>query len=270
MPNPTLMYGSQGSFVTTLQQGLNKLPTALPRLVEDGIYGGKTTSRVKEFQSSKGLVSDGVTGPLTWQALLALLQQVAQGGVPEVPAGAYDAMRPLVLLVAQQHFGMVDFSVMSGGRPKGLDFLIHMFDYAASAKLTDANFRDPATGGWIWTPWVGLPTQRKSWCGVFAIYCYKKSGIPVRWDMGLGGPIGPVKLNSFKPNFAAGIKQADIGCVQTQNHHFLIESVEGGGPLPAVSSIDGNTDWGRIQRRSPANATAHKVGKDNFNYYSLG
>lgn len=270
MVQRTLYFGSKGSDVKTLQQGLNTLPSKLPRLAEDGDFGGKTTGRVKEFQGTSTLVQDGIVGPMTWQRLLAMLAQIAEGKLPPLPPGAYDLARPLVLVLAQQHMGQVDFSIHSGGKPKGLDFLIHMFDFAAGAKLTEANFRDPPTGNWIWTPWIGLPHQRKSWCGVFAVYCYKKAGIPVRWDLGKGGPVGPIKLNSFKPNFAAGIRQADIGCVATQNHHFLIESVDGSGPLPSLSTIDGNTQWGRIERRSLPNPAAHKVGKDNFNYYQLG
>jgi peptidoglycan hydrolase-like protein with peptidoglycan-binding domain len=36
----------------------------------DGIFGQKTNTAVKHFQGSKGLVADGIVGPLTWQALL--------------------------------------------------------------------------------------------------------------------------------------------------------------------------------------------------------
>lgn len=263
----TLMFGSTGPEVRQLQEGLNKLPTHLPQLVPDGQFGGKTKARVQEFQSGNKLTPDGIVGPLTWESLLALLAQVAQGGVPVVPGlpgGAYAAMRPLVLTIAQQHMGAVDFSVRIGNRPKGLDFLIEMFKFAANVQLTDANFRKNGTGDWHWKPWVGLKTQEKSWCGIFAVYCYRKAGIPVSWDIGRGGPVGPLKLASWSSNFAAGIRQADIGCVATQSHHFLIESVDGSGPAPGLTTIDGNTEWGRIQRK-----TVHRVGKDNFNHYQL-
>ena len=33
---------------------------------------------------------------------------------------------------------------------------------------------------------------------------------------------------------------------------------------PPPTTIDGNLDWGRIQRRS-----SHRVGTDNFNHYQL-
>lgn len=262
---PTLYAGSTGPFVRQLQEGLNQLKSQLAPLATDGQFGGKTRSRVLEFQSGGKLAADGVVGPMTWELLARLLQQVAQGGVPvmpAMPASTFDLLRPLVLTVAQQHLGMVDFSQMVGGRPRGLDFLIEMFRFAANVNLTETNFRKGGNGAWHWKPWVGNTAQEKSWCGVFAVYCYRKAGIPVRWDLGIGGPVGPIKLAAFSPSFAADIKPGDIGGVATQSHHFLIESVTGSGPLPSLTSIDGNTDWGRIVRKN-----VHKVGKDNFNYY---
>jgi hypothetical protein len=147
-----------------------------------------------------------------------------------------------------------------GGRPRGIDFVKEVFQFAANVSLTDANFKT-AGGTWTPTPWVGLPTHFKSWCGIFAVYCYRKAGIPVSWDIGKGGPVGPIKIRSFGPDFVSSIKPGDIGSVATKSHHFLIETV-GQGAMPSMESIDGSTDFGRIQRRN-----THKVGKDNFNYY---
>lgn len=264
--NPTLRFGSRGDRVAKLQGGLNLMPSKLPRLVQDGIYGGKTTSRVQEFQRDQGLGPDGITGPLTWQAFLDLLAKVQQGAIPPVPsAGAADPRRFLVLMIAQQHFGVVDFQQMVGGRPKGVDFLIEMFKVAAGVTLTDANFRNPDTHVWNQQPWISNPKEaKKSWCGLFCVYCYKKAGFNASWNLSLGKPVGQVQLNSFSPSFAANIRQADIGCVASKNHHFLIESVTGSGPVPGMTSIDGNQDYGRIERR-----TSHRVLKDNFNYYSI-
>lgn len=260
----TLMFGSMGPAVTQLQEGLNRLASQLAKLVPDGQFGAKTRSRVVEFQQTNRLAPDGVVGPMTWEMLLKLLQQVAQGGVPPLPGlppSGFDVLRPLVLTIANQHLGAVDFSQRIAGRPRGLDFLIEMFRFAADVSLTEANFRKGGTGDWHWKPWIGLTSQEKSWCGIFAVYCYRKAGALVRWDLGIGGPVGPIKMSSWSPQFVANMKPADIGCVATQNHHFLIEEI-GTGAAPALTTIDGNTDWGRIQRR-----TVHKVGKDNFNYY---
>jgi len=261
----TLYYGSMGPEVRQLQQGLNRLPTRLPSLVPDGQFGNKTRSRTLEFQSSNKIAADGVVGPMTWDLLLKLLQQVAQGGVPtipDMPAGVLDFVRPLVLVIAQQQIGKVDFSQYVNNRPLGVDFLIELFRVAANVQLTDANFRNKGTGDWNWEPWINDQDKNKSWCGVFAVYCYQKAGIPVTWDFFRGCPSVPMKLSAFSASFAAGIKPADIGCVASKSHHFLIESVNGSGLKPSLTTIDGNTEWGRIQRRN-----THQVGLDQFNYY---
>jgi hypothetical protein len=79
-----LSIGSAGDTVKDLQAGLNKLTTNLPSLVEDGKFGPKTQSRVKEFQRSKGLKDDGIVGPLTMAALLEALRRL--GVLPTPPA----------------------------------------------------------------------------------------------------------------------------------------------------------------------------------------
>lgn len=64
---PLLKKGSQDEAVTRLQEGLQQLgydPGAI-----DGIFGPKTESAVKEFQTNNGLAADGVVGPKTWTAL---------------------------------------------------------------------------------------------------------------------------------------------------------------------------------------------------------
>jgi hypothetical protein len=263
MANPTLRYASTGADVARVQQGLNLLPTVLPRLTVDGIFGAKTTARVREFQGTNKLQADGVVGPLTWELLAKLLAQIG-GGVPAV-VHPYDALRPLVLMIAQKHMGSVDFLKLVNGRPKGIDFIIEIFRVAANTTITDAAFKLP-NGAWTQEPLVG--GQHKSWCGIFAVYCYRMAGIPVSWNMVTGRPVGPLAINSWSPSFAAGIQRADIGAVRKKSHHFLIESVEG-GPVPRMTTIDGNQYAGQIHRIPSASAGAHQVGVDNFNYYSL-
>jgi hypothetical protein len=267
MIKPTLRLGSRGPAVVELQKGLNLMSSTLAPLATDGIYGSKSAARVQEFQRGQQLVPDGVTGPLTWDAFLTMLANI-QKGIPPVPAtppGVPDPRRAMALIIAQQRFGAVDFQHMVGGRPKGIDFLKEMFQVAANVKLTDANFRQGGSGSWHWEPWVSHPNeQKKSWCGIFCVYCYKKAGFNVSWDLARGGPSGQVKLNQFSSSFVSNIRQADIGAVGTRNHHFLIESVDGSGPTPGLTTIDGNLTFGRIMRRQ-----THRVGKDNFNYYSV-
>lgn len=59
--SPTLSLGSRGEAVRSLQ--------ALLGITTDGIFGPNTQRYVLLFQKSKGLVSDGVVGPITWMVL---------------------------------------------------------------------------------------------------------------------------------------------------------------------------------------------------------
>jgi peptidoglycan hydrolase-like protein with peptidoglycan-binding domain len=63
---PTLRIGSHSSYVKNLQQSLKdvKYHTSV-----DGIFGPKTQTMVKQFQSDHNLSPDGIVGPLTWAAL---------------------------------------------------------------------------------------------------------------------------------------------------------------------------------------------------------
>lgn len=60
---PVLVEGARGEDVRFLQQLLS--------LQEDGSFGPMTRHVVEAFQANKGLVADGVAGPMTWRALLA-------------------------------------------------------------------------------------------------------------------------------------------------------------------------------------------------------
>jgi hypothetical protein len=67
---PKLEYASKGPYVVEAQTRLNLLmPGVLPPLKADGSYGEKTVARVRQFQASRGLAADGVTGAKTWAAL---------------------------------------------------------------------------------------------------------------------------------------------------------------------------------------------------------
>jgi peptidoglycan hydrolase-like protein with peptidoglycan-binding domain len=76
---PTIRLGSLGESVKTLQAALNlwQEPDQI-RLAEDGFFGLKTNSRVREFQSRNQLYPDGVVGPLTWEALTPLVEEVTR------------------------------------------------------------------------------------------------------------------------------------------------------------------------------------------------
>lgn len=73
---PTLRTGSRGHYVIDLQGRLNVfliLSSAPgPLLVVDGVFGSRTAAAVRAFQRNRGLTADGVVGPQTWSALLAV------------------------------------------------------------------------------------------------------------------------------------------------------------------------------------------------------
>jgi N-acetyl-anhydromuramyl-L-alanine amidase AmpD len=58
---PTLRRGSSGPLVERLQE---KIGVAV-----DGNFGAATEAAVREFQSQRGLVPDGIVGPQTWAAI---------------------------------------------------------------------------------------------------------------------------------------------------------------------------------------------------------
>ncbi|MGA7434771.1 MAG: peptidoglycan-binding domain-containing protein [Solirubrobacterales bacterium] len=64
---PTMKGGSRGDQVVWLQQLLNGAGITVP---VTGIYGANTKSAIKEFQASKSLEADGVTGTQTWNRLM--------------------------------------------------------------------------------------------------------------------------------------------------------------------------------------------------------
>ena len=61
---PLLREGSRGNVVKLIQQ---RVGTS-----DDGIWGPKTTTAVKAYQTTHGLDADGIIGPKTWRALLGL------------------------------------------------------------------------------------------------------------------------------------------------------------------------------------------------------
>lgn len=63
----TVRNGSRGVYVLILQDALNAIGFTGSGL--DGIFGERTLSAVKRFQSSSGLSADGIVGCNTWTAL---------------------------------------------------------------------------------------------------------------------------------------------------------------------------------------------------------
>ena len=65
----TLRKGNTGEDVRVLQNKLLALGYSLPKYGADGRYGAETMAAVMAFQTDKGLVVDGICGPITLAAL---------------------------------------------------------------------------------------------------------------------------------------------------------------------------------------------------------
>lgn len=55
--------------VARIQEDINRHSPADRHVVVDGYFGPTTELRVKQFQTAKGLKSDGIVGPVTWAKL---------------------------------------------------------------------------------------------------------------------------------------------------------------------------------------------------------
>lgn len=70
-PPPTIKKRSRGPYVAYCQNLLNARLSGQAPLWVDGIFGPKTDARVRQYQTRKRLVVDGIVGPATWAALEA-------------------------------------------------------------------------------------------------------------------------------------------------------------------------------------------------------
>ena len=86
MARSIVKIGSTGTDVIYLQQSLTKLGYNPGPI--DGIFGSKTDTAVRSFQKSKGLVVDGIVGPVTWAAIDKALQNQPTPSRPIVKLGS--------------------------------------------------------------------------------------------------------------------------------------------------------------------------------------
>ena len=82
------------SYVRWLQQSLNRVSGA--RLPVDGKMGARTRSAVRSFQAQRGLTADGVAGPRTEAALVALGAPPAPGAGARPGAGPHPGVNTLL------------------------------------------------------------------------------------------------------------------------------------------------------------------------------
>lgn len=66
---PLVRQGSRGVYVCILQDGLTTLGYDTGGL--DGVFGSRTNTAVRSFQTRNGLASDGLVGNLTWNSLMS-------------------------------------------------------------------------------------------------------------------------------------------------------------------------------------------------------
>lgn len=262
---PLLSLGSAGPVVKELQSLLNSLPTMLPRLTVDGLFGAKTRSRVVEFQGQRRLSQDGVVGPNTWQALFALIEQIGTAVVPAIPspveetgAGeliakvalgqlqAYGNFQPPASLANPRIAGSLLADPVSRARQGGMQ-LAAIFSVAghpaAQRCLTLSPQAEKMYAKGNYSAEERNNTDLPSWCGIFALYCCKMAGLklspwPLRWTPGKPKATDEFRLLSVQDE----PKKGDIGIKlivngKVLNHHFVVTEVSGA----QVASVDGNS-----------------------------
>jgi peptidoglycan hydrolase-like protein with peptidoglycan-binding domain len=220
--NRTLRYSSKGDDVSKLQQGLNQLASALPSLNVDGIFGTKTAGRVKEFQRTSNLVSDGIVGPHTWQVLLQILPLILN---PPVQPNNQppNPLRALVLYYANSELSKPVHWAKYESR------ILEYFKYSTGKTYTKHS------------------ALTISWCSYFVHWClWRANASPIpriggsipRFLKSRGGVYEdyPVFLNKYVP------KPGDMYYRPIPNNHIgFISDVRSAGKGYEIRSIDGNS-----------------------------
>ena len=75
-PWPVVQNGNQGHPIRTLQFLLRARGH---NLAVDGIFGPITQAGVKAFQTSKGMIANGIVSPQTWSALIIQVKKGSNG-----------------------------------------------------------------------------------------------------------------------------------------------------------------------------------------------
>lgn len=80
-PGTALSVGSSGNSVRTIQEQLNEISNAYPRIPKiaaDGIFGDGTENAVRSFQEIFGLTPDGIVGFNTWYKISSIYVAVSR------------------------------------------------------------------------------------------------------------------------------------------------------------------------------------------------
>ncbi len=264
-PYPVLSIGSFGEAVLLLQRALNLGPSQQMKLQEDSAFGPKTRGRVMEFQGQKSISKDGVVGPVTWGQLEPFIKQILQMIDQKYPPSADDAVqRQRIVDIATGSFetwgwgeagtvkgdgsvriaAAIGFGPSLGGKRarQGGVGLATIYSIAGAGGSNCLTISTEIEGVYQQDP-KKHPERREtlnqkdigSWCGIFATYCYRGSGLKVSWNE-VKHQL-PDYFETLGPN--AAVKKGDIGVYDlVSNHHFLV--VKDAGPGQNVHSIDGN------------------------------
>lgn len=108
----TIGSGASGEEVKKIQailqgQGYNVGPV-------DGLFGPQTQAAIQAFQKTKGLIPDGIVGPLTWQALQG--PRPAPAPLPVPPTTPAPGMGSLGTMALYGIGVLVVFALMSHKR----------------------------------------------------------------------------------------------------------------------------------------------------------
>jgi hypothetical protein len=276
MGRPLLAFGSQGPTVKLLQQALNWAASKLARLEEDGIFGPLTRNRVCEFQSQHNLDVDGVVGPETWGKLEPLIDQLAQGITDmfgKIPAAELELRNRVVQTALMLHaqFGWpagvenyapqnprIAANKMASNTPipghpgyfprqggVSLATIFRMVGARESSKCLMIS--QEAYDNYHWTSRSKRPkptpsTWRNqldipSWCGIFALYCLKISGVKVPgWN---GSSLGVAPYTTRTVNAQPPPQPGDIALRNEGMHHMIIVEVRANNQLVTIEGNEG-------------------------------
>jgi hypothetical protein len=250
----------------------------MPKLNPDGSFGPKTHTRVTEFQRQNKLVQDGVVGPVTWETLGPFLEALKKAVDDTVkPSSDESVQRQRILQVATsalQTFGWPSGTAAADGSvriaaARGFGPVIGGFRARQGGAALASIYTMAGVNASLClkistemeTVYQQDPNQHPdrrskinqqdigSWCGIFATYCYRTSGLNVTWD-----DVRTQSSQKFTKILSSSkVLKGDIGVMDPgTNHHVLVKADS--EPGQHVYSIDGKIGNPREQDVTPWNS----------------